>query len=106
MGHNKLSTKTPVNSERYERISERARRRNAIEELIKELPVVVSKLIEEVINEEVKITAMKELEIGREYVKVAAVGDTGTASTNCECASKVEALQVELNAYKLNSSSS
>ena len=61
MGHNKLSTKTPVNSERYERISERARRRNAIEELIKELPVVVSKLIEEVINEEVKITAIKEL---------------------------------------------
>ena len=75
MGHNILSTKTPVNSERHERISEKTRRRIAIEELIKELLVVVSKHLEEVINEEVKITAIKELEIGREYIKVAAVGD-------------------------------
>ena len=86
---------------RYDRVTERVRRRNAIEELMKELPVVVSQLVEEVIAEEVKVTATKELaiEIGREYIKIT-VGDSGE-STKCDSASKIETLQRELNTYKL-----
>ena len=92
----KQSARTPVNTERYERVTERVRRRNAIEELMKELPVVVSQLVEEVIAEEVKVTATKELpEIGREYIKIT-VGDSGE-STKCDSASKIETLQRELN---------
>ena len=50
LGHKKHSTRTPVNMERYKRVPEGIRRRNAIEELMKELPVVVSQLVEEVRN--------------------------------------------------------
>ena len=69
------------------------------EELMKELPVIVSQLVEEAIAEEVKVTATKELEIGREYIKIT-VGDSGE-STKCDSASKIETLQRELNTYKL-----
>ena len=65
-----------VNTERYERVTERVRRRNAIEELMKGLPVIVSQLVEEAIAEEVKVTATKELEISRAYIKIT-VGDSG-----------------------------
>ena len=51
------------------------------EELMKELPVIVSQLVEEAIAEEVKVTATRELEIGREYIKIT-VGDSGK-STKC-----------------------
>ena len=98
LGHKKQSARTPVNTERYERVIERVRR-NTIEELMKELPVVVSQLLEEVIAEEVKVTATKELEISREYIKIT-VGDSGE-STKCDSASKIETLQRELNSYKL-----
>ena len=95
----KQSARTPVNTERYERVTERVRRRDAIEELMKELTVVVSQLVEEVVAEEVKVTATKELEIGREYIKIT-VGDSGE-TTKCDSASKIETLQRELNTYKL-----
>ena len=69
---------------------------------MKELPVVVSQLVEEVITEEVKVTATKELEIGREYIKIT-VGDSGSGieNTKCDSASKIETLQRELSIYKL-----
>ena len=63
LGHKKhrYCTRTPVNMERYKRVPVGVRRRNAIEELMKELPVVVPQLVEKVITEEVKVTATKEL---------------------------------------------
>ena len=61
--------------------------------------MIVSQLVEEVIAEEVKVNATKELEIGREYIKIT-VGDSGE-SIKCDSASKIETLQRELNTYKL-----
>ena len=61
--------------ERYERSAERARRRNAYEDMMKETPVVVSQLMEEIIIEESRVIAAEQLEIGMQYVKVA-IGDT------------------------------
>ena len=47
LSHMKQGTRTPANIERYERVTERVRKRNANEELMKELAVVVSQLVEE-----------------------------------------------------------
>ena len=63
------------------------------EELMKELPVIVSQLVEEAIAEEIKVTATKELEIGREYIKIT-IGDSGE-SAKCDSASKIETLYKE-----------
>ena len=69
--------------ERYERSTERARRRNAYEDMMKETPVVVSQLMEEIIIEESRVIATEQLEIGMQYVKVA-VGDTDDPHTTAE----------------------
>ena len=86
--------------ERYERITERARRKDVYEELIKEVPVVVSQLVEEVVAEESKAIATKQLDIGREYIKMD-VGGAGIDGTECDSESKIETLQRELASYKL-----
>jgi len=50
LSHMKQNTRAPVDVERYERITERVRRRNAYEDLMEQAPVVVSQLVEEVYN--------------------------------------------------------
>ena len=97
LGHMKQSTRAPVDVERYERITERVRRRNAYEDLMEQAPLVVSQLVEEVITEESKVITTKELEIGREYIKT----DVTVENTKCDRVSKIETLQRELDSYKL-----
>ena len=53
--------------ERYERVTERHRRKELSEELMKEVLVIVSKLVDEVVSDESKLLAIEELNIGKEY---------------------------------------
>ena len=101
LGHTKFSVRTQDEMERYERSTERARRRNAYEDMMKETPVVVSQLMEEIIIEESRIIATEQLEIGMQYVKVA-VGDTDDPqTTEHDSSSNIATLQRELSSAKL-----
>ena len=55
-----------VSVERYERVTERHRRKELSEELMKEVLVIVSKLVDEVVSDESKLLAIEELNIGKE----------------------------------------
>ena len=65
LGHTKQSTQTKVQTtvsvERYERFTERHRRRELLEELMKEALVIVSQLVNEVVSDESKLLATEEL---------------------------------------------
>jgi len=79
--------------ERYERITERVRRRNAYEDLMEQAPLVVSQLVEEVITEESKVIATMKL---AGYIKM----DVARCwNTECECANKIGTLQRKLTNY-------
>ena len=68
LGHTKQSAQTPVTVERYERFTERHRRKELLEGLMKEALVVVTQLVDEVVSDESKLLATEELKIGKEYV--------------------------------------
>ena len=74
------------------------RRKKLLEDLMKEVLVVVIQLVDEVVSDKFKLLATEELKIGKEYIK-ADVSKENQA--NCDCASKVESLQKELVSYKL-----
>ena len=102
LGHTKFSARTQDEMERYERSTEGARRRNAYEDMIKKTPVVVSQLMEEIIIEESRVIAAEQLEIGMQYVKVAAVGDTDDPqTTEHDSSSNKATIQRELSSAKL-----
>ena len=88
LGKMKFSVRTQDEVERYKRSAERARRRNAYEDMMKETPVVVSQFMEEIITEGSRVIATEQLEIGMQYVKVA-VGDTDTQSTEHDSSSNI-----------------
>ena len=101
LGRTKFSARTQDEMERYERSTERARRRNAYEDMMKETPVFVSQLMEEIIIEESRVIAAEQLEIGMQYVKVA-VGDTDDPqTTEHDSSSNIATLQRELSSAKL-----
>jgi len=81
--------------ERYERLVQRERRKNAFEEMVRVVPGIVSQLIDDMVTEETSLIASQEIEIGKQYVKVGV-----REPVKCDCASKVESLQKELAYYK------
>ena len=97
MGHSKRSSTVPVSVhvERYERLVQRERRKNAFEEMVRVVPGIVSQLIDDMVTEETSLIASQEIEIGKQYVKVGV-----REPVKCDCASKVESLQKELAYYK------
>ena len=102
LGHMKQSAQTTSSStvsvERHERVTERHRRKELSEELMKEALVVVLKLVDEVVSDESKLLATEELNIGKEYIRAGVPKDN---QAECDCASKVESLQKELIGCKL-----
>ena len=98
LGHTKQSAQTSVTVERYERFTERYRRKELLEDLMKEALVVVTQLVDEVVSDESKLLATEELKIGKEYIKA---GVSKENQAECDCASKVESLQKGLVSYKL-----
>ena len=99
LGHSKRSATVPVSVhvERYERLVQRERRKDAFEAMLKEVPVIVSQLIDEIVTKETGFIASQEIEFGKQYVKI---GVRHKETTECKCASKVESLQKELAYYK------
>ena len=90
LGHTKQSFQAAVSVERYERLTERHRRRELLEELTKEALVIVLQLTDEVVDDNSKVIAIEELIIRMEYIK----SDVQN-HFKCDCASKVESLQKE-----------
>ena len=74
------------------------KRKELLEDLMKEVLVVVIQLIDEVVSDEFKLLATEELKIGKEYIKADASKEN---QAKCDCASKVDSLQKELVSYKL-----
>ena len=72
------------------------KRKELLEDLMKEVLVVVIQLIDEVVSDEFKLLATEELKIGKEYIKADASKEN---QAKCDCASKVDSLQKELVSY-------
>ena len=58
------------NVKRYERAAERGRKRKVFEEMVNELPGIVSELVDEIVSEEAELIPSEEVQIGMQYVKV------------------------------------
>jgi len=97
MGHLKRSSTVPgsVHVERYGRLVQREKRKNAFEEMVKVVLAIVLQLIDDMVTKETSLIASQEIEIGKQYVKVGV-----KEPVKCDCASKVESLQSELAYYK------
>ena len=89
LGHSKPTAQMTVSVERYERIVERDRRKKLLDEMMKETLVVVSQLFDEEVNNEYKLLATEEMEIGKQYIKT----DVARENAKCDCASKVERIR-------------
>ena len=72
LGHGKCTTVARDDSvvSRYERTMERSRKKAASDELLQQVPVIVSNIVEAVITEESVLIAAEQIKIGREYVKL------------------------------------
>ena len=74
---------------RYERAKERESKRNALQKLLEQIPVVVTQLIELTCAEEVKLIAAEQVKIASEYVKI----DSSAEKAECACSSEIKCLQ-------------
>ena len=102
IGHKKQAKGDQVstqNVKRHERAAERGRKRKVFEEMVNELPGIVSEPVDEIVSEEAELITSEEVQIGMQYFKVG----THRESSECQrgCASKINDLQKELAQCKL-----
>lgn len=77
---------------RFERAVERSRKRDAIEEMVQQVPFIVAHLLDLAIKEECRLICAEQIKIAREYIKVEEQGE----KVACNCASTIKGLQDEL----------
>jgi len=69
-------------------IVQRERRKNALEEMMKVVPAIVSQLIDDMVTTETGLIATEEIEIRKQYVNVGV-----KEPVKCDCTSKVESFR-------------
>jgi len=77
---------------------ERIRRRNVLQELLKQAPVVVTQLIELTCAEKVRLIETEQIKIASEYVKI----DSSAQKAEHVCSSEIKNLQEKLNASEFS----
>ena len=92
VGHEKRATVARDDSvARYERATERNRKRIVLEDMLQQVPVIISDLIDALIEEESILIAAEQIKIGKEYI---------SGEVACGCSNKIEALQEQLVSYR------
>ena len=92
LGHEKRATVARDDSvARYERATKRNRKRIVLEDMLQQVPVIISNLIDALIEEESILIAAEQIKIGKEYI---------SGKVACGCSNKIEALQEQLVSYK------
>jgi len=77
---------------RYERATERNRKRSFLEDMLQQAPVIISDLVDAVVKEESMLIAAEQIKIGKEYIRIEKVA--------CDCSNKIQVLQEQLVSYK------
>ena len=54
---------------RYERATERNKKKTALDDMLQQVPVILSDLVEAVIKKELVFIAADQIKAGREYIK-------------------------------------
>ena len=106
MGHSKQTRasdqESGANVKRYERAVERERKRNMFEEMVNELPGMVSELVNEIVTEEAGLIASQQIDIGMQYINIGAgCRESSDHECQCGCASRIKDLEKELAHCKL-----
>ena len=83
---------------RYERAKERESKRNALQEMLEQAPVVVTQLIDLTCAEELRLIATEQIKIASEYVKL----DSSGEKAECACSNEIKNLQEKLNVSELS----
>ena len=97
LGHMKSSSlqeeKVTTSVARFERVAERSKRRDTIENMTEQLPSIVAELLDLSIQEECRLICTEQIKIGREYIRFEEHQEEKAA---CNCASTIKELQDEL----------
>ena len=86
LGHEKCATVTRDDSvARYERVTERNRKRTILEDMLQQVPVIISDLVDALVEEESILIAAEQIKISKEYIRIK------SEKVACGCSNKIEA---------------
>ena len=95
LGHEKCATVTQDdNVARHERATERNRKRIVLEDVLQQVPVIISDLVDAVVKEDSILIAAEQIKIGKEYIRIE------SEKVTCGCSNEIGALQEQLVSYK------
>ena len=95
LGHEKRASVTRDDSvARHERATERNRKRVVLEDMLQQVPVIISDLVDAAVEEDSILIAAEQIKISKEYIRIK------SEKVACSCSNEIGTLQEQLVSYK------